>query len=164
MTFNVKTGLVLGLSSLLLGATALVAGPYGMAGCGLGSMVIAPSGSQTSASTTNGTAYNQLFGISSGTSNCKSSAEMAAISRQEDFVSVNLGTLSKEMAQGSGESLAAFSETLGCDQMVVSDVAVELKSNYQMIFKSPGAMAVLDTSKNVLKSNPSISSHCQYLN
>lgn len=162
MTFNVKSGFVLG--ALFLGATSAFAGPYGMAGCGLGSQIFKPDGSQTSAATSNGLGFNQLFGITSGTSNCKSAAEVAVISKQEDFVAVNLGTLSKEMAQGSGESLAAFTETLGCDQAVFGNVAGELKSNYETIFKAPGAMAVLDTSKSVLKSNPAISSHCQYLN
>jgi len=148
----------------LLSTTSMAAKPYGMAGCGLGSLVIEPSGSQTSASTTNGTAYNQLFGISSGTSNCKTSAELAVIQKQEDFIATNLGTLSKEMAQGTGESLAAFSETLGCEQTSFGDVAAELKSNYHTIFKAPGAMAVLDTSKDILRSNPELQSRCQYLN
>ncbi len=134
-----------------------------MAGCGLGSILIAPSGSQTSAATSNGTG-SQLFGVTSGTSNCKSPKEMAVITNQENFVSLNLGTLSKEMAQGSGESLAAFTETLGCDQESFSTVASTLKSNYGTIFSAPGAMAVLDTTKVILKSDPSVSSRCQYLN
>lgn len=163
MAFNVKRGLVLGL--LMLGSTASFAGAkYGMAGCGLGSIIFKPNGSQSSAATSNGLGSNQLFGITAGTSNCKTTDELAVISKQEDFVAVNLGTLSKEMAQGSGESIAALSETLGCESGVQQNVAVELKANYHTIFKAPGAMAVLDTTKNVLKGNPSISSHCQYLN
>jgi hypothetical protein len=146
-----------------MGSVAVVAGPYGMAGCGLGSMVIDPSGSQTSAATTNGTAYNQLFGITSGTSNCKAPSEVAVITRQEDFVANNLSTLSKDMAKGSGESLNAFAETLGCDQMALNDVAGALKNSYSTIFAAPGAMAVLDTSKTILKANPTTSSRCQFL-
>jgi Protein of unknown function (DUF3015) len=151
-------GLILGVSS------SSYAKKYGMAGCGLGSLIIDPSGSQTSAATTNNTAYNQLFGISFGTSNCDTKEEMAVIMNQENFVVTNLSTLSKEMAQGKGESLAAFSATLGCSHDSDSAVARELQANYSEIFKSPGAMAVLDTSKDVLKGNPEISSKCQYLN
>ena len=137
---------------------------YGRAGCGLGSLIMSPSGSQTSAATSNGSAYNQAFGISSGTSNCVSSNEMAVISNQENFVVTNFSTLSKEMAQGKGEALAAFSQTLGCSNEVYPAVAQELQANYQEIFKAPGAMATLDTSKDFIKGNPTISSKCQYLN
>ena len=162
MTFRVKNCLVLGM--LLGSSTAVLAQKYGMAGCGLGSIVIEPSGSQTSAATTNGLFGSQLFGITTGTSNCKPAGEMAIINMQEEFIATNLNTLSKEMAQGSGESLAAFTETLGCQQDSYALVASELKANYSTIFSAPGAMAVLDTSKMVLKGNPVASSNCQYLN
>ena len=71
--------------SIILSLTVLVAfGPkdaeaqgkksfarqYGMAGCGLGSLAFEPGEGQISAATTNGTFYNQFFGISSGTLNC----------------------------------------------------------------------------------------------
>lgn len=43
---------------------------YGMAGCGLGSLVMGKDGGQILAATTNGTFYSQLFGITSETLNC----------------------------------------------------------------------------------------------
>lgn len=44
--------------------------PYGMAGCGLGSMVVGKNGGQVTAGTTNGSSSNQYFGITTGTLNC----------------------------------------------------------------------------------------------
>ncbi|MCX6127262.1 MAG: DUF3015 family protein [Proteobacteria bacterium] len=162
MAFCVKRGLVL--SAMLVGASgSFAAGKYGMAGCGLGSLVIAPSGNQSSAASTNGTGY-QPSGITSGTSNCKNEAGLAIQMKQEDFIATNLHSLSKEMSQGTGESLAAFTETLGCSQGAFASVASQLKANHGVIFKAPGAMAVLDSTKDVLKSDPLTNAQCLYLN
>src|SRR5690348_11977029 len=57
------------------------AGWYGMAGCGLGSLVFGPNDApvaQVLAATTNGTFASQTFGISSGTSNCFSGGVLRA--------------------------------------------------------------------------------------
>ena len=62
---------------------------YGMAGCGLGSMIIGKEGGQIFAATTNGTAYNQTFGISAGTSNCDDSAAAEVADRMDKFVVAN---------------------------------------------------------------------------
>ena len=136
---------------------------YGMAGCGLGSLVISPSGSQTSAGTTNGSFSSQSFGILLGTSNCVPDAEMAVIKEQEEFVVSNFGTLSKEMAQGSGQTLAALAETFGCDREVLPQFAEHLQDNYNDIFAAPGAIAVLDTTKAYVKANPTLSSRCRHV-
>ena len=85
---------------------------YGLAGCGLGSVVIGSNGGQISAATTNSTFYSQAFGISSGTSNCIPTQEMAVIMKQEQFLAANLNTLQKEMAQGSGETLSECARLL----------------------------------------------------
>ena len=65
---------------IALGApTAALAAPYGMAGCGLGSMLFGDGGLQTSAATTNGIVANQSFGITSGTSNCVDNPASASL-------------------------------------------------------------------------------------
>lgn len=91
------------------------AGSYGMAGCGLGSMVIKDNGIlQIFAATTNGTSANQTFGITTGTSNCTPGGAAYREKQQEVFVSVNFESLEKEMAAGKGEKLDAFAAILGC--------------------------------------------------
>src|SRR5690606_28843295 len=104
----------------------------------LGSLIFEPGSGQSSAATTNGFAYSQLFGISSGTSNCTPSSDMAVIAEQEKFVVANLGTLSKDMARGQGESLSALSETLGCDSQVMPQFSSYLQNGYAEIFVAPG--------------------------
>ena len=92
---------------------------YGMAGCGLGSMVIKDTGpAQILAATTNGISSNQTIGMTFGISNCPKGQAIFRAQKekkeQEVFVTVNFGALEQEMASGKGEKLSAFSELLGC--------------------------------------------------
>lgn len=85
---------------------------YGMAGCGLGSVVFAdkPGMIQIVAATLNGIGY-QTFAISSGTSNCGESGASAMLNQ---FIEVNRASLQKDMARGDGESLAALKSVMSC--------------------------------------------------
>lgn len=137
-----------------------------MAGCGLGSYVIDPEGGgvvQAFAATTNGTAATKFFGIVSGTSNCVPDEGDKKAELQEKFIRHNLSSLAKEITQGEGETLAAFTEALGCSAAVAPAVRMELKSNAQTILAAPGGMAVLESIKGTLKSRPEIGQNCQYL-
>lgn len=136
---------------------------YGVAGCGLGSIVIEPSGSQTSAGTTNGSSSNQSFAITSGTSNCETKGRYANLQDQESFFIANYADVSRQMAQGSGDALAAFSRLLGCDQKIFGSVATYLQAHYAEIVKSPGALATLDAAKSKLKADRQINSRCHFL-
>jgi len=65
--------------ALGLGASSAMADSFGMAGCGLGSMLIQSNGKeQIFVATTNGSSGSQTFGITSGTSNCKDDATTVA--------------------------------------------------------------------------------------
>lgn len=151
-----------GMAALLASQPASAERKYGMAGCGLGSILIKPSGSQSSAATTNGVMGNQTLAITSGTSNCTPSAGEAAL-KQEEFFVANFAALSKEIAQGSGESLTAFAGTLGCEQSHTAAVAAALKDNYDAIFAKPGAIAAFDAATDSLRDDGDIKSHCSFL-
>jgi hypothetical protein len=99
---------------------------YGMAGCGLGSVVFGdkPGMVQVIAATMNGTAGNQTFGISSGTSNC---GEQGIFARAEQFIEVNKMAIENDLSRGAGESLVSLGEVMGCQN---SDFTMQLKSNY----------------------------------
>ncbi len=155
---------VAALSLAIVSGQASAKRNYGVAGCGLGSLIIDPGGSQTSAATTNGTAYNQYFGITSGTSNCTPTSDMAVIVEQEKFVVANLGTLSKDMARGQGESLSALSETLGCSSSVLPQFSSHLQNGYGEIFTAPGAIAVLDATKAQLMKDELFRTNCKHIN
>jgi hypothetical protein len=108
---------------------------YGMAGCGLGSMLIKDDGIvQIFAATTNGTSANQTFGITSGTSGCVADGVVMADKEQEAFAELNFEQLQHDMAQGSGEYLAAFVTLLGCTDDVRSDVYRFAQDNYAATF------------------------------
>src|SRR6476620_4123342 len=78
-------------------------GWYGMAGCGLGSLIFGPvntPGAQILAATTNATFGSQTFGITSGTSNCVSGGVVALDREQTAFAEVNFNDLKRDMASG----------------------------------------------------------------
>ena len=134
--------------------------PYGMAGCGLGSTFFDPDGNQVFASTTNATSLNQTFGITSGTSNCLDSTKAAALNAQQQFMTANYSILSKEIAQGDGEALRAFSATFGCTKDAYGSFATQMQSSYAKIFTAPGTMAALDAVENTIKDNVQLSHAC----
>lgn len=122
----------------LAGALAFAATPstahaeYGMAGCGLGSMVFKDDGFvQVLAATTNGTSGNQTFGISSGTSNCEVSGNGASAAL---FIEANREAVGKEISRGTGESLETLARLGGCAN--ASAMGSFLQSEYQSIFPS----------------------------
>ncbi len=150
---------------LWLSHTSLWAVPYGPAGCGLGSLAIGPQPgfSQVFASTTNGFSGSQTFGISSGTSNCVPSNREEAAIYQKQFMSFNLYSLTKEIAQGDGEFLRAFVGLLGCEHSRFNTVSHHLQKNHSMYFKAAGAENILQNIKLDLSRDPEIYSKCAWL-
>ncbi len=131
-----KNNIKLGLTVVLL-AGSCFAGKhknYGLAGCGLGSMMMGPTGSQVLAGTTNSSTYNQLFGITSGTSNCAEDGVALADREKEYFAEANFESLKQEMAQGKGENLEAFASLMGCSSQTFASAA---QGHYNAIF-APG--------------------------
>ncbi|HVT06953.1 MAG TPA: DUF3015 family protein, partial [Polyangia bacterium] len=113
-------------------------GWYGMAGCGLGSVIFGPlntPGAQVMAASTNATGV-QTFAITSGTSNCISGGVVAMDRRQEVFAEVNFRDLKRDMAAGGGEYLSAFEDLLGCDAAVHPDVARVMQAEYETLLPS----------------------------
>ncbi len=122
-------------------AMASSAANYGMAGCGLGSIVMGAKGSQVSAATTNGTSYSQMFGITTGTSNCAEDGVALRQSEVNSFAEANFESLKSEMAQGQGENLEVLASLMGCD---ASRLGSAVRADYGSIFDradvTPGMM------------------------
>jgi len=136
--------------------------PYGMAGCGLGSLVIkGPSaGPQIGAGILNVTGV-QTSAISSGTSNCKVSKEDLAQVEQETFIQVNLASLAKDASQGQGEHLTSFAEILGCGEGNAFDVFSQVsRTEYERIFQGHDAKVVLSNYKAVIHKNETLAKSC----
>ena len=121
-------------------------GAYGVAGCGLGSMVFGnqEGAMQVIAATLNGTGM-QTFGITSGTSNCGPSAFSSAEAKA--FIDNNAVALENDVVRGQGETLATLSKIMKCDEAVLGTT---LKNNYKSIYSSGEASAkVMETASSV---------------
>jgi hypothetical protein len=133
---------------------------YGMAGCGLGSIVAGKKGGQVSAATTNGTSFNQMIGISMGTLNCIDPQSAEVANRMDQFIIVNKDQLQNDIARGNGESISVISSFLGCTG-AETEIGAYLKSNYSKIFnKAQSANEVTDGIINVILENSELLNKC----
>lgn len=131
---------------------------YGLAGCGLGSMIFGAKegGIQIVASTTNGTAGNQTFGITTGTLNCDISraGTQAAV-----YIESNREVVVKEAARGEGETLVGLANILNCGDQAAFNKAAQ--SNFEKIFvNSDNAYTNVHSLVEVINSNPTLKNSC----
>ena len=111
-------------------------GKYGLAGCGLGSLVFEnkPGGVQILASTTNATSLSNLFGITTGTSNCGPSMFAEGT---RNFVDANREAVAKDISRGQGETIGALTQINACaDSHAVGSA---LQRRFGEIFPAPDA-------------------------
>ena len=108
-------------------------GGFGYAGCGFGSMMFEPKQNQLIAITSNHITSSQVFGISSGTSNCRENINIPTnhAERLPEFIESNKERLSAEAAKGQGETINTLSAILDCKP---KEVGTTLKENYKKIF------------------------------
>ncbi|MFL5815015.1 MAG: DUF3015 family protein [Bdellovibrionia bacterium] len=135
---------------------------YGMAGCGLGSMVVGKKGGQIFAATTNGTAWNQTFAITAGTSNCVDSPNSEVAQRMDTFIASNKLALASDIARGNGETLVNISGMMGCaDQS--GKISKVLQSNFNEIFPSSKVYPneITDSIISTVLKNQELSASCK---
>jgi len=140
-------------------------GYYGMAGCGLGSLLFGPDDqpmAQVLAATTNGTFATQTFGISSGTSNCVSGGVIRAEREQAAFAEVNFQDLKRNMAAGGGEYLSSFSALLGCEESAQPAFFKMTQDRFERILPSAnaGPIDLVVATKAQIRSDPLLSRAC----
>jgi hypothetical protein len=140
-------------------------GWYGMAGCGLGSLIFGPvntPGAQILAATTNATFGSQTFGITSGTSNCVSGGVVALDREQTAFAEVNFTDLKRDMASGGGQYLSAFATLLGCNDGTKPAVARMMQSRYETLLPSEGTTPVelIEAVHTQIDADPQLAAGC----
>lgn len=136
---------------------------YGMAGCGLGSVVMGKDGGQVSAGTTNGTSFNQTFGISAGSLNCVDSASAEVAGRIDHFILVNRSQIQGDIARGTGETILALGNFMGCTDSSKL-IGTQLKANYSSIFNGEvKTNEITDSIITVILSSPELSHQCNKL-
>lgn len=122
------------LVAALMVSGSVMAKSYQAQGCGLGSTLFTDGSSlvhQVLGTTTNGTSFNNTFGMTSGTSNCELDKSGRA---QSVFIEANKVALQNDIARGQGEALTTLSKMYGCDS--ATQVAPVLQKNYKSIFPS----------------------------
>lgn len=146
-----KTGFVLG----LLIFSSAHAESYGMAGCGLGSLVFKdqPGMIQIVASTVNNLVSPQTFAISSGTSGCYDGGGMSAMKLR--YIETNKVALKEDAARGQGETLDGLMTLMGCTEG--QKVKSQIKKNYDSIFNSQDSQTILEK----IQSDEAVQNSCQ---
>jgi hypothetical protein len=140
-------------------------GYYGMAGCGLGSVLFGESenqGGQILAATTNGLYSNHTFAMSSGTSNCvpdKSSSRAELKKNMNMFIAANRVSLANDVAKSNGETIIAISNIMGCSDTTY--LGAKLQSRYEKIFNSKDDETVSDNMFNTVSSDRYLIENCQ---
>lgn len=156
--------------SLFIFPNFVSAEPYGMAGCGLGSMVPAWKNDigQVLAATTNVSLSSQTFGITSGTSNCTTDGIVRADRAQEVFVAYNEEPLELETAKGSGERIRAIASLLGCPTHS-NELGKLMKEKHSFIFEPTKeeeskirSKIILSRLKTKIAENPELKQACVY--
>lgn len=132
--------------------------PYGMAGCGLGTLVFQEKDlvSQIMVSSTNNTGY-QSFAVTTGTSNCVDNPSEWAMAEQRVFLAANFHELSKQAARGQGAHLEAFSETFGCPAGGFSDFT---RQHFSRLFTHKDAHVVVENYHQQLAADPEFKASC----
>ena len=151
------------LAGIMLGSSAAHA-QYGMAGCGLGSLLFGKDNTvlmQVLAATTNGTGM-QTLGITSGTSNCTQGGVVKAEREQAAFAEVNFQDLKRNMASGGGEYLTSFSTLLGCEDAARAPLFKMTQDKYESILPSESTTPVelVMNVKSEIKKTPALMNAC----
>lgn len=131
-----KTSLWLFVAVMGLAASARAAN-HTAAGCGLGTMIFDAKKTKAAlilAATTNGSFGNQTFGISSETLGCTSDGVVKADKKLDVYAEVNMRRLSREMAQGRGETLEGLAALMGCRDAATKQAFFKLaQARYERI-------------------------------
>ena len=95
----------------LLAATSTQVSADSGPGCGFGQQIFAGQtgiGPHILAATTNGTSFNQLFGLSFDSLGCNAEATVTASFQLNIFVASNFDNIARDAAQGGGEHLQSL--------------------------------------------------------
>lgn len=134
---------------------------YGMAGCGLGSVIMGAKGNQVSAGTTNISTYNQFFGITTGSLNCVDVKKAKAAEQVDRYLKGNTGMLAIDMVRGQGEHMNSVADILGCSDKPRFQTV--MKSSYPSIFpdRDRTHMEVTDSMINVILNDRYLKENCR---
>ncbi len=127
---------------LLAGSTVAMADQD--VGCGLGTILfegksgVAP---KVLAATTNGTYWNQTFGITSGTLGCQADGVISSRARLSMFMGTNSERVARDMSVGHGESLNVLADLMGVKEQDKALFFQTTQANFSTIFAADNQTA-----------------------
>jgi len=149
---------ILVVASLVIAGTAFAGQATSNTGCGLGTMLFKNNADnsillQAFQATTNYTAWNQTFGITTGTSECQQPKDFVSNEQATEFMVANMDNLARDISQGRGETLDAFAELLGVPSEKRPEFYASLQGGFARIFTSPNVQmaSVMDNISTVSK-------------
>lgn len=130
-------------------------------GCGLGWQVTKKRSfiATTTRNTTN-SVVPPTFGMSSGTLDCEQHSFAKNEQPAVNFVADNQDSLFMDMAQGSGEHLAALSQAMGCSEQGKSGFQRAAHENLSNILKTKTSSEMYLEFRSMLKNNPELANTC----
>ena len=149
---------ILVVASLVIAGAAFAGQAANNTGCGLGTTLFKNNADnsvllQAFQATTNYTLWNQTFGITTGTSECKQPKDFVSNERATEFMVANMDNLAKDIAQGRGPTLDAFAELMGVPADQRAEFAGKLQASFGKIYSSHDVQmaGVMDNIANVSK-------------
>ncbi len=141
-----------------LGFGSAHAAGYGVAGCGLGSLVFKNERGpvQILAATTNGTFGSQTFGITTGTSNCNDGANLI-----KAYIETNHEAIKTAAARGQGEALVGLAKVYNCQN--ADALSNALRTNFETVFSSESAAHTQTGIESVIRVTPELNTSCNTL-
>jgi hypothetical protein len=150
-------------SMILMGVSsaALAVAPGGP-NCGWGNMLFEGKSGMAShflASTTNGTSYNAIFGMTTGTNGCSVSEPLTYHGKK--MISAVMDEFSSDVAQGHGEALNAVAVSMGIEPADRGEFAKVAHENFEVIFPNENVTAeeVVQSLTGVMKTNERLSKY-----
>lgn len=135
----------------------------GGTGCGLGTLWFDGNtgvAAHSLAMTTNGSTFNNTFGMSSGTLGCDSSLPIR-YRGERVYIGANMTKLAEDMSRGQGETLAGLSEVMGIAQQDKPAFYALTQKHFDRIYANESVTSdqVLGALVQVLKSDPVLSKY-----
>ncbi len=149
------------LSLFAMSTSSMVfAAPYGMAGCGVGSLILKdkPGKIQLFAATTN-QYFGQTSSITSGTSNCREIKD----ERAGVYMMINHDALMVEISKGQGETVANLARIYKCQD--IQYFSQKMQKSFNVIYpdSSSSKKEVVDRIFHLIKSDEYLQKTCSDL-
>ncbi len=153
--------IIAGLVLLSASTTASAVAPGGE-NCGWGNMLFEGQtglGAHIIASLTNGTSFNNTFGMTFGTNGCSTSGTLTY--GGASMVSSIMGEFSEDVARGDGDAMDTVAVVYGVDKQDRETFAKVMHENFAVIFPSEDVTAaeMMASMEAVMKADATLSKY-----